>query len=49
MRELSSDEIASVAGAIFTVPLAVRILQTPPLIDPLIDLPAAGPTDILFA
>jgi hypothetical protein len=34
MRELSAEEIASVAGAHFTVPLRVQILQSPPLIDP---------------
>ena len=49
MRELSNEEIASVAGAIFTKPWFVKILETPPLIDPLIDLPAPGPTNILFA
>ncbi len=49
VRELSTEEIACIGGGIFTVPLAQRILQSPPLIDPLIDLPAPGPTDILFA
>ncbi len=49
MRELANEEIVCVAGGIFTVPLVQRILQMPPLIDPLIDLPAPGPTDILYA
>jgi hypothetical protein len=34
MRELSTEEIASVAGAHFIVPLITQIQYGPPLIDP---------------